>query len=406
MLVLFFDTYISAGYGDKGGSTYRDDCIMSTLAKVRDGSYAYRWQHKIDVVKYTLASYSKIKWDKVVIRFECEDPSQISSFTAYCRELFQTADIVNERSATAAQYFDALTALNERDDTWIFFSPNNDHPYLAEPGDLNRFVSIADKVSTDHPDQAVSLLFSHFTESMLDNRITDPQWGYFGFKFKKVIYEDADVVVTTSNIAPLDSIQVFKLGYLKQLFSATKNTGRVIRLEDTEFCSSPDHNLIQVSPKIELCRHYDSYSHLMNYVPPLFIPDGFFEKEIKIRYGYNNAIKGWVNVNPLKESIGLEVDLLNLQDDIPCFWKDRLSAFDKNPLFPQDIKKEDLAYYKNIQNPWRDRPVFINVIRSCYIFIILQGLNITRRFIRIILIRLGLFPSARFLKRLFLPDNF
>ena len=240
----------------------------------------------------------------------------------------------------------------------------------------------------------------------MDNRITDPQWGYFGLKFKKIVYEDDEVIVSRSNKAPLDSCQIFKLGYLKQIFSSTKNTGRVIRLEDTEHHSSLEHNVIQICPKTELCRHYDSYGHIMNYVPPLFIPDGFFEKNIKIRYGYDNAIKGWVNVNPLKESIGLEVDLLNLIGDIPSFWKGRISTYDINPLFPQNLNKEHLVYYKNIRNPWNNRSVFLNLMRSCYIFIIVQGWAIARRSIRFVLIKIGLFNSARFVKRLFLPDTF
>ncbi len=405
MLILFFDTYISADYGDKGG-LYQAKSMIDGLGKIRDALHTYRWQKKIDVVKYTLASYSVIEWDRVIIRFECEDQDQTSDFTAYCRGLFPSADIFNGRSATAEKYSDALSAINECDETWIFFSPNNDHPYLADPDNLIRYVSIADRISIVYPMDTVGLVFSHFTEGMVDNRITDPQWGYFGLKFKKIVYEDDEVIVSRSNKAPLDSCQIFKLGYLKQIFSSTKNTGRVIRLEDTEHHSSLEHNVIQICPKTELCRHYDSYGHIMNYVPPLFIPDGFFEKNIKIRYGYDNAIKGWVNVNPLKESIGLEVDLLNLIGDIPSFWKGRISTYDINPLFPQNLNKEHLVYYKNIRNPWNNRSVFLNLMRSCYIFIIVQGWAIARRSIRFVLIKIGLFNSARFVKRLFLPDTF
>ena len=402
MLILFFDTYITAGVGDKGG-VYNGELMISSLGGIRDNLHSYRWQQKIDVVKYTLASYAPVKWDKVIIRFECEDKNQTADFFSYCKELFPTADISKERSDTALKYSNALSAINESDDAWIFFSPNNDHPYLAEPDDLIRYVSIADKISEHFPKNTIGLVFSHFTECMVANRMTDPQWGYYAFVFKKVIYEDAEIVVIRSNKAPLDSCQIFKLGYLKNIFSATKNTGRVIRLEDTEFNLSLDHNVIQVYPKIELCRHYDSYAHIMDYIPPLFIPNGFFEKNIRIRYGHDDAIKGWVNINPLKKSISSEVDLLNLSDDVPRFWRDRISVFDINPLFPKDLKRDHLAYYNNIRNPWRDRYIFYNLARSCYIFLVLQGWAqgwaVIRRSIREVLIKLGLFELVRSLKR-------
>ncbi len=400
MLILFFDTYIVSGIGDKGG-IYNSQSLIRGLSGIRDIFHTYRWQRKIDVVKYTLASYSKIKWDKVIIRFECEDQDETSGFSAYCRELFPSAGIFNERSATAAKYFDALSAINECDDIWIFFSPNNDHPYLAEPGELSRLVLIADKISDIYPSHTVSLLYSHLTESMNDNRMTDPQWGYFGFKFKKVIYEDNDVIVNMSNIAPLDSIQIFRLGYLKKIFSTTKNMGRVIRLEDTEFCSSKNHNVIQICPKIELCRHYDSYEHIMDYVPPLFIPDGFFEKNIKIRYGYDEGRKDWVNINPLKSTMTADVDLQILSDDMPHFWLDRISEIDINPLFPQNLHKSDLAYYNNIHNPWGGRTKLFNLARSLYIFIFLQGKAVIRKLIRFVLIKVGVFESLKTIKRRF-----
>jgi len=400
MLVLFFDTYISSGLGDIGGASNAEKMIRS-LGKIRDNSYSCRWQSKIDVVKYTLASYSEIKWDRVIIRFECEDLSETSGFATYCKELYPEADIVNERSATAAAYFNALSAIKESDEAWVFYSPNNDHPYLAAPIDMERYISIADKVSLENPENIVGLMYSHFTESMSDNRMSDPRWGYYNLKFKKVIYEDADIILSKSNKAPLDSCQIFKLGYLKNIFSSTKNMGRVIRLEDTEFSFSKNHNVIQICPKIELCRHYDAYGHVMDidYVPPLFIPDGFFDKCIKIRYGYDNGVTGWVNVNPSKASITEEVDMLTLFDDIPHFWRDRISDIDVNPLFPSDLIRSDLLYYNNIRNPWRTRPKLLNYSRSLYIVMILQSMTEVRGLLRGVLIKFGLYESVRSIKR-------
>ena len=99
MLVLFFDTFIVHGIGDKGGH-YKSSVNATTLGSIRDIYPKYKWQKKIDVVKYTLCSYAEIAWDKVVIRFECEDKSETESFLAFCRQLFTMAVIETQRSAT------------------------------------------------------------------------------------------------------------------------------------------------------------------------------------------------------------------------------------------------------------------------------------------------------------------
>lgn len=244
------------------------------------------------------------------------------------------------------------------DGAWIFFSPNNDHPYLASPEKLVEYIKFVEHVSKEYPHNDIGFLFSHFTESMLDNRITDPQWGYFGFKFKKIISENNMAYITVSNTAPLDSCQIFRLGYLKNIFSSTMNKGRVIRLEDTEFCSSPVHSVIQICPKIELCRHYDGYFHLMKAVPPLFIPPGFFESDIKLRYGYDEGKEGWININPKYKWISMDVDLPVLLEDVPNFWKKRISDIDINPGFFIESDRARLAFYRNFNNPWHKRSKF------------------------------------------------
>ena len=397
MLILFFDTYISSGQGDRGGS-YRSTYVEQILGSVRDKFPTYKWQKKIDVVRYTLSSYASIPWDEVVVRFECEDKDDEEHFESFCRELFPLAKIERNRSATAAQYCEALDALSTGDDAWIFFSPNNDHPYLAKSEDLLKCMDLAKKVAFENPQNDVGLLFSHFTESMLDNYPTDPQWGYFGFRFKKVIEENELAYVTKSNIAPLDSIQVFQLGFLKKIFHNTQNTGRVIRLEDTEFCSSPNHGVIQICPKLELCRHYDGYTHLMRYVPPLFIPRGFFQKEIKIRYGYDSHKDGWVNVNPYANWLSQDVDLPIVFDDIPHFWRERIAEIDVNPNFAEPIDRMQLTFYNNFNDPWHGNSRTRNLVRSFYIYVILQSKSKLRRFLRSVAIAIGIFPYLKSIK--------
>ena len=398
-LVLFLDTFITADIGDKGGY-YKSVRVAKEVATVRDKYPIYKWQKKIDVVKYTLSSYAEITWDKVVIRFECEDIEETDKFKTYCTKLFPSAKIETIRSATAMQYQEALKSLNLDNDSWIFFSPNNDHPYLANPDKLKKYISIIEKIKNKYPNNNISFLYSHYTESLLDNRMSDPQWGYHSYKFKQILFENEDIFVIKSNLAPLDSIQIFQLGYLLEIFSTTKNKGRVVRLEDTEFCSSQNHSLIQICPKIELCRHYDGYTHLMNFVPPLFIPPGFFENNIRIRYGFNDRVEGWVNINPSSSFLTSTTDLPILLEDIPFFWKKRISEININKNFYINNDRKKLIFYKNFINPWHKRLILFNLLRSFFIYYILRFYPRLRHKLREITIILGIFGPLKAIKKM------
>jgi hypothetical protein len=400
MLILFFDTFITAGVGSLGG-LYNFSHVEKATAEVRNNFSSFKTQSKIDVVKYTLVSYANIEWDKVIIRFECEDTLEVDSFYDFCKNIFPDAIIQNQRSSTALQYSEALSPLLIYGDPWIFFSPNNDHPYLAHPNELMKYIKILDSVKDLNVDKEVSLLFSHYTESMIDNKISDPQWGYYGSNFKKIIYEDADYIVTASNRAALDSIKVFRLNFLIKIFNNTKNKGRVIRLEDTEFHLQKSKSLITVAPKVELCRHYDSYANLIKYIPPLFIPQGFFESNVKIKYGYDTASPGYVNINPLADKVSDDVDLNCLLEDIPFFWRNRISLIDSNPDFPQSLDKTNLSYYRILVNPFYYRSSFLNILRSIFIIIALPLISFKNWFLYGLISRLKIKKNFSIIKSWF-----
>jgi hypothetical protein len=123
---------------------------------------------------------------------------------------------------------------------------------------------------------------------------------------------------------------------------------------------------IQIIPKKEHCRHYDGYMHTYSVindyvsadrVPPLFIPNGFFENDIQIKYGYDKYFLDFTNINPNSQSYIFSskagTDLGNLISKIPLFWKDRISHIDINPVFLEP-KSEDISLAKRIINPWEN----------------------------------------------------
>ena len=71
-----------------------------------------------------------------------------------------------------------------------------------------------------------------------------------------------------------------------------------------------------------------------NICPPLFIPSGFFEDNIKLKIGYNDNDQNYVNINLSKENHTVidndGTDMKCYLDEIPYFWKKRISKVDKN----------------------------------------------------------------------------
>ena len=367
--ILFFDTYIVAGVGDKGGY-YGNESVKQGICRIRDEFPAYAWREKIDVVKYTLSSYAAVPWDSVVIRFECEDSKRNKEFYEFCRLLFPSAIIENERSDTALKYISALNRLVPNENPWVFFCPNNDHPFIGPPKSIEHYVNYAENIERKYEGKNVSILYSHFTESMNDNRITDSYWGYAFGNRKRILLEDQYSLVTSSNLASLDSIKIFRKNFILDIFKRTANVGRVIRLEDTEFHLSKGVYLITINPKIELCRHYDGYTHLMNTVPPLSIPPGFFDKQVKVRVGYEDIKPGWLNLNPYSVNL-YDFDCPFSEGYLPDFYSDYVIEIDINSN-PERKAFSEINYLSNLYNPDQKSGKLMNLLGSGLAFLSLK----------------------------------
>ena len=382
-MILFFDVFIVT-------DTNTSDHLVNLGVKSRRinlvnqarSSHAYRYQSKLDITKYSLASYSILPWKKVIIRYEIEGQQRSLDFESYCKSLFPLCIIENRRSNTAKKYHKAITKYCD-DSDWVFFSPNNDHPYISPKQFPKKLLTAADNLVSANKNSVVSIAYSHFTEGINCVSHREMLWGtYCGLTFKK-IYEDEDCFGVKSSKFVGDSIHIFKAKDLKEIFSKSKTLGRVVRLEDTGFNLSRQFEHIQIIPKEELCRHYDGNYHrpltgqrkfpLMQQL--LFIPDGFFEKNIRIRYGYDDSQDGFVSINPLFNSTctsNLGHPELNiLLEDIPLFWKENISEIDMNNEMGSKFNKlikEKLAYYKYNKNPWADHSkskiLFLIIIRD------------------------------------------
>ena len=291
MVTLFFDVYIISElskFAEGGGVQINQNNSRSIIDnKIRNSCSTFSVRSKLDITKYTLATYSHIKFSEVVIRFECQDKTQESGFKKYCRDLFPNAHINTERSDNASKYIDALTSAFNGN-PWVFFSPNNDHPYIGRELNLDQYVATAEMLEQQYSEYHIGIYYSHMSDLLNMAGMSRGLWGRWDYVFPKIVFENDFCYALKMNKFCGDSIQIFRLNSLLYLFKTNKNNGRVIRLEDLTSYFSKDVKQIIVVPKNEICRHYDASFH-MKYWPnlatspqPLFIQNGFFNKSIKI----------------------------------------------------------------------------------------------------------------------------
>ena len=269
----------------------------------------------IDVWKYTLASLTVIPWwTKVSIycQFDPEFKHRRDEAEAYVHELFPTVPVEfhDHRNVYQPQWQAALEPLMN-DDPLIWFFNNDDHIFMDYS--LECLEEIHNYMLTEEPS---TCYLSHFPETL---RVAA----------NRPNAELRNLSVKINHVA-VDSIQIVHRDILKQWFWG-KNYGFIpIRRSDAlpiANGSQPMH-----VPLRELCRHFDGYTHIVsdvNACPPLDIPPGFFENDIKITYCSPTRQEGKVHLNPLSKTHfafdGEGPDYHWRLDDIPLFWKDRIT---------------------------------------------------------------------------------
>lgn len=356
-MILYFDNYITDEPLFKG--------LYSQLDEVRNSCKAYRMPDKLSIAMYTLASYAVLDWSEVIIKYDLQDKSKTEKFESFVRSVFPKAKIIRGRSDTQEKFKESLKLIRDAGDEWIFYAGNVDHPFVAsETKTLAACLAQARKMKKQH--KMVSIHYSHFGEM---RSMATPN-TYISNSNAKVLEEDSDctTVVFPEGKSPdfFDSAQIVNIGMMEHWFASKPLEGkRIIRAESvSDIVDVPEHAM--VIPKKEICAHFDGYSHVKNFVPvhpdeimpPLFIPDGFFEGKMRIAFGYSDYREDWVNINPMKEKYSFKdkvngTDLKLIPESLPLFWKGRIAKLDINP--DADMGAMRAAYTRDLAlraNPW------------------------------------------------------
>jgi hypothetical protein len=295
---------------------------------------------KLDILKYSLYSFSKAyKWSKVILYIELDGNYKDSGpeLEKYCLELFNGVDIIYKHKRNECQS-DWKQSYELLDDNLIWYYCNHDHIFFD---DNTSYLEELVEIMKD--EELCSLQFSHWPENIRTAKIggvappKDP---------KTYQIHNNHISIVSDNF---DSIQIItKELYRRWWFEGEFNHIKLPRPDFfgiglAEIKPVPYHKVI--IPLKELCRHYDGYQHVQpvinnNQCPSITIPLGFFENDIKIRYGYNDYKEGWTNINP-KNNNYYAYDITGTDykftlNDLPLIWKDKISVIDSNANIDDD----------------------------------------------------------------------
>jgi hypothetical protein len=302
---------------------------------VRDNLKSF---NNLDIFKYSLASLAvAYDWSKVILKISLDDcyKHRQDELEQFIKDNFSQFNLVltwqrSEYQNDWKQDYELL------DDNLIWYYCNHDHIFFDSSKDY-----LAELVEVMKDEELCSLQFSHWPENI---RTAKRNHNY--------TIHNNHISFESNNF---DSIQIItKELYRRWWFEGEFNHVKLGRPDFfgiglAELKPMPMHKLI--SPLKELCRHFDGYQHIQpvidnNQCPAIDIPVGFFENDIKIRYGYDDYKEGWTNINPKNldyyayNTSG--TDYKFTLNDLPLVWKDKISIVDSN----EKIDEEEILTYR------------------------------------------------------------
>ena len=313
---------------------------------------------KLDITKYSLASLAKAyPWSKAIINIELdsncyskEDNKNIYDFIT--KEFKDIEFVYSSKRCESQKEWQALYDVINSD--LIFYLGNHDHIFIDSD---NSYLKDLVKIAKEYKNSTI--ITSHFPENIrwaksgyIELNETTPRKLNNGYKINDNYLSYEGICIDSLNI-------ITKSLYYDWFF--TGNWGDKVKLPRTDGIGGIDllkiRNHLGVSlpqqkviiPYKEQLRHYDGYMHQKitnDTCPSLTIPDGFFENKIRVRYGYNDYKKGWVNINPQNQNYYASdkngVDDKITLDDLPLFWKEKIIDVDIN----SNINEEEMIQHK------------------------------------------------------------
>ena len=341
-MILFVNTFL-ANEGSKGTNVTYDRGLLPD-------------SDRVDVFKYSLASFAVIPWSQVVIHYDLDTDYQgrRGELDSWIRTHFPEATVHHSRLERQDDWKVALRPILDHEDPLVWFYCNHDHIFIDYELDLLlRIERRLQEMSRVHP--YVSCAFSHWPELLAFARDVTSDWRIAAPLLE--MHDDYSVFGFRSN----DSIQIVNKSVLRYWWYEHDYGDAWLPRSDRlgTRCTGVETPEIRcVVPHRELVRHFDGYSHKgvdIRDCPPLAIPRGFFEQNIRILYCGDEPEAGYVTVNPLKAHYSATdpagADMRGVLEDLPLFWRSRITE----TRIGRDVPAGTLLHHRNkavLQAAW------------------------------------------------------
>jgi hypothetical protein len=343
---------------------------------------------KLDTTKYSLSSLASMySWKKAIINVEL-DPKVYKEQDYVDLENFINTEFLNieviysrKRATLQKEWIDICQKLNSN---FVFYLGNHDHIFVDSNNE--HLVKLLEVAETNYG-QYSTLVMSHWPENIrwaksgyigLDQSVSNRLNTNYRIDENNLYYQD--ISIDSLNILNKEVLKdwVLTCDWGNKVLPRMDGIGgnSILTIRQSLGIPLPQQEIIV--PLKEQLRHFDGYMHQRisnNTCPALSIPDGFFTKEIKIRFGYDDYKDGWVNINPFKENYRAYnidgVDDKILLEDIPLFWKNKIVEIDKNSDIDEEIMIQhrlgsvlNMVYSDVRYNQYIDKEVDIKVLNE------------------------------------------
>lgn len=301
---------------------------------------------KISILKYSIASLSVIPWDKAYINIELSKYFKIfeSDIQKFVEEEFANIDFSfsNKRIKDQKDWQNFATKIMEdHEKSSIFFCGNHDHIFMSP--NLEVYINV-ENLLANTDDSTNIAIFSHRNFFHVDSAVINKN-------FAIVDHSVYDAMVCSK----VDAFYAFWHSF----------DGNSKFMPRSDWPGSSMQNIVwknHSSHKI-FCEHFDGSGYWGGYPinndPPLVIPKGFFEHDIKIQFGGAKR-QNYFHIDPSSDEHACVyengIDAYWTLNDIPLFWKKRISNINI------DIDKNIEIYESNalLKNIYAIHPYIFN----------------------------------------------
>jgi hypothetical protein len=319
---------------------------------------------RLDVFKYTLASYASIDmWTQCIFNIKLDDSflDRRTELTEYIHSLFPNNATINWSRLEYIRDWRVFIDEHLNTQQLVWLATDDDHVFIdSELEYLDMVVSEMEQDVT--PLRA--LHYSHWPEHLCN--VAQENHNLSACQGR--------VRITTQ--CWWDSIQIMSRELIQAIFfnNSLMNDYYIPRcnlIDEQRYCQPLDVKYY-VSVR-ELCRHFDGYGNvdgggLHTVTPPLMIPPGFFTDDIKILYcGGRKRREGWVNIDPTNEKYYAEsddgTDYKMLLEDVPYCWRNKITQIEVKNIIKNDIliSARNKAFMEHLTT---DKVNYRSVLRS------------------------------------------